>query len=180
MKPLMLDLFCGLGGASEAARAMGWEVHGVDVSPEVRPDEVADLASWSWGGRRPDLLWASPPCTEFAREDMPWCRTGVAPDLTLARAVVRIVEECRPAWWVVENVRGAIPLLSEVYGHRPMGRRPLFFWGRWPPGWDPPRVTVGKERMSSTWRRQRARTPVEIGRSLVEAVEAALPFAEVA
>lgn len=52
---LMLDLCCGLKGASAAMRDRGWEV--------VR-------------GRRPDLVWASPPCTEFSRESMPWTKTG--------------------------------------------------------------------------------------------------------
>ena len=34
---LMLDLCCGLGGASRAMRERGWEVVTVDIVPEFNP-----------------------------------------------------------------------------------------------------------------------------------------------
>jgi hypothetical protein len=74
----MLDLFAGLGGASEAMRGRGWDVVTVDADPRFGCTVTADLSGWSWAGKRPDLIWASPPCTEFSREAMPWCRSSAA------------------------------------------------------------------------------------------------------
>ena len=51
MPPLMLDLFAGLGGASEAMRRRGWEVVTVDNDPVFNCTVTADLAEWSWQGR---------------------------------------------------------------------------------------------------------------------------------
>ena len=68
---------------------------------------MADLTTWSWTGEPIDLLWASPPCEEFAREWMPWSKTGKAPSMDLVNAVYRLVEEIQPRWWIIENVKGA-------------------------------------------------------------------------
>jgi hypothetical protein len=53
MRKLMLDLFAGTGGASRAFMEAGWEVVTVDNDPRHGPAVVADLRTWSWGGRPP-------------------------------------------------------------------------------------------------------------------------------
>src|SRR4051812_340560 len=105
-RPLMLDLFAGLGGASAPFRAAGWEVVRVEMDERFDAEVHADVRAWSWQGRRPALVWASPPCTEFSREAMPWCRTGKVPGMGLVDAADRIVRECNPSAWVIENVKG--------------------------------------------------------------------------
>lgn len=169
MPLLMLDLFAGLGGASEAMRRRGWEVVTVDNDPEFGCTITADLSAWSWDGRTPDLVWASPPCTEFSRESMPWCRTGVAPSLALVESALRIVRECGPAWWVIENVRGAIRPFAPLLGPPKQSHGPFFLWGQFPPF----RATVRpfKERLSSSQRARRAKVPAAISESLAAAVE---------
>lgn len=106
-KLLGLDLCAGLRGASSGWDRSRWDVVTLDIEPSFNPDIVADLRSWSWCGARPDLLWVSFPCDEFARESMPWCATGNDPDLSIYHAAVRIRDECNPRFWVFENVRGA-------------------------------------------------------------------------
>ncbi|GAI29454.1 unnamed protein product, partial [marine sediment metagenome] len=68
---LMVDLCCGLKGASKAMTERGWTVITLDISPDFEPDIVADVRGWSYQGETPDLVWASPPCNEFSREFMP-------------------------------------------------------------------------------------------------------------
>lgn len=112
----MLDLFAGLGGASQAMRSRGWSVTTVEIDPKFRPDVVGDVARLPIRGQF-DLVWASPPCTEFSRESMPWCRTGNTPDMSLVLAAKAAIDELRPRWWVIENVRGASRYLTPILGH---------------------------------------------------------------
>jgi site-specific DNA-cytosine methylase len=169
MALLMLDLFSGLGGASQAFRERPWwKVVRVDIDPACEPDIVADVATWTWHGPRPTLVWASPPCQEFAREDMPWCRTGRPPDLTLVFAVLRIVRETGPLFWVLENVRGA----QRWIGRAPWHVGPYYFWGWFPPFKGVVRTL--KSHLPSSQDRLRARIPYVISRALADAVEEAL------
>ena len=125
---LMLDVCSGLGGASAAMRDRGWEVISIDIEPRFSPDIVADVRSWSWHGARPDLIWCSPPCTEFSRESMPWSRTGRRPDMSIVNACNRIVQESAPRYWILENVRGA-----KRYLGRPTAIvGPFYLWGHFP------------------------------------------------
>jgi site-specific DNA-cytosine methylase len=162
----MLDLFAGLGGASAAMRARGWDVTTVELDPSFRPSIVADVARLPLNcPGRFDLVWASPPCTEYARESMPWCRTGNAPDMTLWRATEAAIRELRPRWWVIENVRGAV----RFHGRATRTYGPVFLWGRMPL-FD---VTVKpwKERLSSTQKAERACIPYALSEALAKACE---------
>jgi site-specific DNA-cytosine methylase len=116
----MLDLFAGLGGASAAMRDRGWEVVTVDADPAFGCTITADLLTWEppaglgWF----DLVWASPPCQEFSRWGMPWCRAKnpPPPSLALMRAAVRVITALAPDWWVIENVRGASAFFKPELG----------------------------------------------------------------
>ena len=88
---LMLDLCCGLKGASASFLSRGWDVVTLDIDPVFHPDIVADLRDWEWHGGRPDLIWLSDPCTEFSRESMPWCKTGNTPDLSIVQGGLRVI-----------------------------------------------------------------------------------------
>lgn len=208
---LMLDLFAGLGGASQAMRERGWEVVTVDNDPAFGCTVTADLASWSWDGPTPDLVWASPPCTEFSRESMPWCRSKPAwvpcdcceshwcnrhgkhayecpcppveewelspyvvhpPSLALVEAALRIISECKPAWWVIENVRGATKYLNPLLGEPKQSHGPFFLWGRFPEFGA--KVKPFKEKLSSKERARRAKVPKNVSRALAVACESSL------
>jgi site-specific DNA-cytosine methylase len=171
---MMLDLFAGLGGASCAMRERGWDVVTVDNDPRFGCTHTADLAIWAYTGPRPDLVWASPPCTEFSRESMPWCRTGNAPSVELAKAAQRIISQADPDWWVIENVRGAVKWLTPFMGAPKASYGPFFLWGSFPPF----RATVRpfKEKLSSRQRAERAKVPECLSIALAEAVEGASVF----
>lgn len=61
-RPLMLDLYSGSAGASQPFADRGWEVITVDL--HAKATEQADVRRWSWQGRTPDFVWASPPCEQ--------------------------------------------------------------------------------------------------------------------
>lgn len=168
----MLDLFSGTGGASKAMCDRGWEVVSVEIDERFQADH-RDVRTFTWTGRDPDLIWASPPCAEFSREWMPWCKTGRVPSMDLVHHALRIIRACGPRFWVLENVRGAVPYFFQ----EPMLRAPfvncgpVFLWGDPPPMlW--PDVRGWKERLSSKQKAARAAIPYEISSALARAVEA--------
>ena len=75
MRPRLLDLFCGAGGAAMGYHRAGFDVVGVDINPQPNyPFEFvqADALDSGWGvlrktGVRPfDAAHASPPCQAFS------------------------------------------------------------------------------------------------------------------
>jgi len=66
MKPKLLDLFCGAGGAGRGYMDAGFDVTGVDIEPQpdypgafIQGDAIAFLAAH---GHEFDAIHASPPC----------------------------------------------------------------------------------------------------------------------
>ena len=115
--PLALDLFCGTGSATDPLRDMGWEVIGVDNDPESTAEHLCDIRTFMWKGRRPRLIWASPPCQEFTQQALRcYYPNPKPPSLELPIATRRLIEELRPRWWIVENVRGAVPFFNQIFG----------------------------------------------------------------
>ncbi len=67
-KPLLLDLFCGAGGASKGYYQAGFEVIGVDIKPQPHyPFEfhLADALTYPLEGF--NAYHASPPCQAYTR-----------------------------------------------------------------------------------------------------------------
>ena len=109
-RPVLLDLFCGAGGAAKGYHDAGFRVIGVDWDWQPRyPYEFicADAMSFPLAGY--DAIHASPPCQAYSRRTPPE-RKGDHPDLVdrtrdmLARAGVP---------YVIENVVGA-PLIDPI------------------------------------------------------------------
>ena len=120
-----LDLFCGTGGATAAFRAAGWNVVGVDIDARRYPDVIADVRRLPFAGRV-DFIWLSPPCNEFST--MPPGRDDRRPSLDLVFAALSAVRDLRPKFWILENVRGALPFLGVP--RQKIG--PFCLWGYFP------------------------------------------------
>lgn len=151
----------------------GWNVYTLDNDRKFDPDECADVRIWqpplTWN-IHPDLIWCSPPCTEFARESMPWSRTGEAPDLSIVRACKRLIDKYQPRYWVIENVRGALKWFSPILGKPAYQCNPYFLWGNFP-DISHIRVRSHKEKLSSVQRADRAMIPEALSQGLAEAIE---------
>lgn len=129
-----IDLFAGLGGASQAAKDRGWRVIRVDNNRALCPDIVADLrAPIPLKPVKVNVLWCSPPCIEFAQIALPWLKHPTnEPDLTLVRAAFAAREYFQPDWFILENTIHsrkwitpiAGPVFSIIAGH--------VFWGKLP------------------------------------------------
>lgn len=142
-KPLVIDLFCGLGGWSRAFLDEGWDAIGFDIVEQPKypgkfvAADVRVLASYveekrldGWWGRliAASLVVASPPCDEFSRHDQPWPNViknrNPHPDKSLWIAAERIARALnRPL--IIENVRGAQKFMGPAVAH--FGKQ--YLWG---------------------------------------------------
>jgi len=105
--PLLLDLFCGAGGAAMGYYRAGFDVVGVDIEPQphypfrfIQADAMAfPLAAF-------DVIHASPPCQAYSATKT--LHSNEYPDYIapLRRRLSRFAFT-----WVIENVVGA-PLIS--------------------------------------------------------------------
>ncbi|MCD6512579.1 MAG: DNA cytosine methyltransferase [Thermoplasmata archaeon] len=174
----VLDLFSGLGGFSQAFRDREHEVITLDINPEFNPTicaDVLDIEAEDLMRYGPfDIILAAPPCDEFSRESMPWTKTGKEPDLSLALKTKELIDELQPSWWIVENVRGAIPYFDRIFGkpYKRIGSR--YFWGYFPIFYVPHDIAIGnKWRLPPTRNRKAIRSKIEyeISLSLCLAIE---------
>jgi DNA (cytosine-5)-methyltransferase 1 len=112
-RPLLLDLFCGAGGAAMGYHCAGFDVIGVDINPQpnypfrfIQGDALDHL---KWHGIA--AIHASPPCQAFTAYRRRGNGVGDGyPDLIDA---TRQALSGAPVPWVIENVPGA-PLIDPV------------------------------------------------------------------
>jgi site-specific DNA-cytosine methylase len=69
MPRMLLELFGGTGSVGRAFRAAGWHVISVDNDERWSPDILRDVSDLTAADlpQQPDLIWASPVCTEYSR-----------------------------------------------------------------------------------------------------------------
>ena len=120
MKPRLLDLFCGAGGAAMGYHRAGFEVVGVDIKPQPRyPFEFWQQdALWTleeqnkigeeWGWKF-DAIHASPPCQAHTALAVMWNAREHENLIPQTRELL----EATGLPYVIENVEGA-PLNEPV------------------------------------------------------------------
>ncbi len=126
MKPLCIDLFCGLGGWAQGFLAEGYEVIGFDIERhdygtggypgQLVLQDVLTLDGRQFRGAR--VIVASPPCQAYSYRAMPWKRAKALPPPSneLFDACFRIAREAGVPI-VVENVKGAQPWVGRAKWH---------------------------------------------------------------
>ena len=105
MRPLLLDLFCGAGGAAMGYHRAGFDVIGVDIEPQPNyPFEFvqADALHPPFNLADFDAIHASPPCQAYSVAAQSRRNAGHQyPDLV---ADTRHLLESSRLPWVIENV----------------------------------------------------------------------------
>ena len=151
---VLIDLFCGLGGASSAFTGTDWRVIRIDNNPELLdhvkgmwlldmndPKNVLDVIRAHLYDVNLERLvvWASPPCTEFSTNNVDFnlAREEETFELGLLNNTVWLIDELNHHYnltdWFIENVRGAVSTFNEELGHYNQRIGPFFLWGQFVP-----------------------------------------------
>jgi hypothetical protein len=134
LKPLCIDLFCGLGGWTEGFLAEGFDVIGFDIEAHVYGDSrypsqlVLQDVRTLHGSQFKDatIIVASSPCQEFSYRAMPWKRAKeLGPPvlgMELFAQAARIQREASDAAgryipMIQENVKGAQKYVGRAQWH---------------------------------------------------------------
>lgn len=108
VKPRLLDLFCGAGGAAMGYSRAGFEVVGVDIEPQPRypfpfwQEDARDAIALQWPCF--DAIHASPPCQAHSiTQNFTQVEHTTGDLLAETRDLLQLLE----LPWVIENVPGA-------------------------------------------------------------------------
>lgn len=122
MHKIILDLCGGAGSWSKQYAGHGYDVRLItlpndDVRTYIPPKNVYGIL-------------AAPPCTEFslARNGHPDIKRDFIKGMNPVNACIRIVWQCNPAFWALENPVG---LLSRFLGRARYIFHPWFFGDPW-------------------------------------------------
>lgn len=119
MKPVLLDFFCGAGGATKGYQEAGFYVVGVDIEPQpnycgdefVEEDVLRFLACSEDALYLPSAFHASPPCQAYT--SMRHFGKGAGEGAVELVEPIREFLRERDLPYVIENVRGA-PLINPI------------------------------------------------------------------
>lgn len=110
-QPVLLDLYCCQGAASEGYRRSGFAVRGIDIDPQPRyPFGFIQASALDcdpeWVARNFDAVHASPPCQAYSNAQK--LQGNTHPELI---APTRALLEATGLPFVIENVEAAAPEL---------------------------------------------------------------------
>lgn len=131
----VLDLFAGQKSMKAPAEDLGMNYFSVELLPELEPDLVANVADLSSKDIpfKPDIIWASPPCTKFSVASYIhyWNRdhTPKKPEaqeaLDLVIHTLDLIDELEPQFWFMENPTAKLRML--IPGDRYLLRREISY-----------------------------------------------------
>lgn len=132
----MLDLFAGTRSMSKAFEQLGYETFSIELDESHENiDWYADILNVTaqdildrFG--RPDVIWASPPCTTYSIAGISHHRTKnyetgeleakseyAKLSDKLVQHVLSLIDELQPKYWFIENPRGGLRKMSFMQGY---------------------------------------------------------------
>ena len=114
----VLELFAGSRSFSKVAEQIGMETFTTDYKDFDKIDYVCDILDFDVSKIpfKPDIIWASPPCTTFSIAS---CSTHWTPDkkpktekclkgIQMIKKTLEIIDYLKPKFFYIENPRGLL------------------------------------------------------------------------
>jgi site-specific DNA-cytosine methylase len=126
MAKKVLELFAGSRSIGKAAEALGLQVFSSDLKSFEGIDYVVDIFDFDIDKIpfKPDIVWASPPCTYFSvasigkhwNEDHTPKTDNAKLGVSIVQKTLEIINEINPEFFYIENPRGKLRKLDVVKG----------------------------------------------------------------
>lgn len=117
----ILELFAGSRSVGKAAEKLGWQVFSSDIKAFDGIDYVTDIFDFDVTKVpfKPDVIWASPPCTGFSimafRYHWTKGKDGYIPKsemalkcIAMVKKTIELIEYFKPKYFYIENPRGML------------------------------------------------------------------------
>ena len=122
----VLELFAGSRSVGKAAESLGYEVFSSDILPMENIDYVVDILDFDTNKVpfKPDIIWASPPCTYFSvasigthwnLDNTPKTKSAEL-GMMIVQKTLEIISVLNPDFYFVENPRGKLRKLKIMRG----------------------------------------------------------------
>lgn len=123
-------MFAGSRSFSKIAESLGLQTFSSDINPFDGIDYVCDILDFDTSKLpfRPDIIWASPPCTCFSVASIGhhW-NPGREPkteeaklSMLVVKRTLQIIDELSPKFFFIENPRGmlrTLPMMAHINRH---------------------------------------------------------------
>ena len=118
----VLELFAGSRSIGKAAESLDYEVYSSDLNEFEGIDYPIDILDFDTSKVpfKPDIIWASPPCTYFSvasigkhwhKNHTPKTEQAVF-GVKVVKKTIQIIQELNPKYWYIENPRGKLRKLD--------------------------------------------------------------------
>lgn len=125
----VLELFAGSRSFSKVAEELGHKTYTTDIEPFDEIDRVCDIFDFvressidqmldEFG--KPDIIWASPPCTYFSvasighhwnKDHTPKTKEAEF-GVKIVYETIKLIHRLKPKYWYIENPRGKLRKLK--------------------------------------------------------------------
>ena len=104
----LLELFSGAGSVGKAAINFG--IHVTSLDRDMNADIKTDIMNWNYQQFPPqhfDIIWASPPCTEYSRAKTIGVRK-IQESNEIVLRVLEIINYFDPIFYMIENPQSGL------------------------------------------------------------------------